>query len=150
MASLSPSSDSSPAGSSPLRWTSRLVWLLAGAAWLIWIGVEDRAIWPVLLLAAGLASAAGLSWLVRRQAATGRPTNPGLEALAGLLAGAATTPIAVLLVLIKTSLHDHPIPDFTPGDILAILRAAPAWTLAGLCIGGAIALGTLARAGKPR
>jgi hypothetical protein len=148
MAWASPSPGSSPHDSSPLRWTSRLIWLLVGAVFLIWIGVEGDAIWPVLLLAAGVSGAAGLSWLLRRQAATGKPTHPTLVVFAGALAGVATSPIAVLLILIKTSLHDHPMPDFAPADLLAILYAGPAWALAGLCIGGAIVLGLSARDGR--
>lgn len=143
-----------------LRPLNRTAWLVAGTIWFVWLGVEDRGPGGPLLVAGSGAMAAGLS-LLRRWRAVGKasrtlavrlPKGMPIDerivwlwqaALTGLAAGAAAAPLGALLMLVKISLHAHPVPDFTLADILAGLQATPAWTLAGLCAGGALGLTVL-------
>jgi hypothetical protein len=58
----------------------------------------------------------------------------------GLLTGTLVAPVAVLLILIKISLHSHGTPDFTSGDIGAVMNRTPVWALAGVLSGEALGL----------
>lgn len=127
-----------------LRWVIRIAWGVSGLGCAAWFAYEDRGLTAVVLLSAGLCLAAGLTaWArVQRMPLVWLGPRSG-GALAGLLAGAAVGPGAALLILVKTGLHAHPLPDFTAADLAAALSIWPAWTGAGLAAGWA--LGWLAR-----
>jgi hypothetical protein len=106
---------------------------------LLWLPVEDVRPLGALLFGAALAGLAA----VRILAALPAPyvvqptsTRPLLTAsLAGALAGLAAAPLAAFLMVFKSGLHAHPIPDFTVEQLLAVLKLAPIFTLAGFMIG---------------
>jgi len=132
-----------PAGFSPpapwLRRVIRYAWGLSGLGCAAWFAYEDRGLTPVVLLAAGLCLAAGLTGWSRLLRTSGRRLGRRpAGALAGLLAGAAVGPSAALLILIKTGLHAHPQPDFTAADLGSVLSIWRAWTGAGLAAGWAL------------
>jgi hypothetical protein len=133
-----------------LRWVIRLAWGVSGLGCAAWFAYEDRGLTAVVLLAAGLCLASGLSaWARQRRTSVPRLGRRSSGALAGLLAGAAVGPGAALLILIKTGLHAHPLPDFTAADLGAALSIWPAWTGAGLAAGWAIAWLAQELAGRP-
>jgi hypothetical protein len=57
-----------------------------------------------------------------------------------LAAGLAVVPLALLLMGIKNGLHAHAQPEYTPQQILSVLRSLPVWSLAGLLAGSALAI----------
>jgi len=114
----------------------RGAWLVTGLFWLAWLGYEDRGLTVVVLLAGCIGAALGLSAWRRWRAnpAGGWPAWMS-GALLGALAGASVAPLAAVLILVKTSLHAHPLPDFTVADLRRVLSVWPAWTGAGLLAG---------------
>lgn len=113
-----------------------VAWFLTGLFWLAWLGYEDRGLTAVVLLAGCIGAASGLSvWMRRRAVRAGRWSAWMRGALLGALAGASVAPLAALLILVKTSLHAHPVPDFTAADLGRVLDVWPAWTGAGLLVG---------------
>jgi hypothetical protein len=56
----------------------------------------------------------------------------------------AVTPLAVVLMLMKLSLHTHPYPDLLPVDLTAVLGRTPVWALAGLAVGLGAGLAAMA------
>jgi hypothetical protein len=117
----------------------RYAWGLSGLGCAAWFAYEDRGLTPVVLLAAGLCLAAGLTgWYRLQRTPRRRLGRRAAGALAGLLAGAAVGPSAALLILIKTGLHAHPQPDFTAADLGSVLSVWRAWTGAGLAAGWAM------------
>ena len=137
-----------------LRWIVRLVWVVVAPAWFVWIAVEDRTLGPVMLLAALVSSAFAITGLARWR--SGSPVERRrwlLESTGvGLAAGALVAPIAILLILIKISIHAHGTPDFSPTDIGAVMGRMPVWMLAGMLCGEALglAIGAAARREEPR
>jgi hypothetical protein len=126
----------------------RLAWGASGLMWFLWLGVEDRGLAAVLLLASALAATFGLTALARAVGGKSRPRRVWLTAstAAGLLSGLAVAPLAALLILIKTALHQHPVPDFRPEDLVTVLRLTPGWSISGLLVGAGGGLFVVGRA----
>jgi hypothetical protein len=115
-------------------WRLRILWLLTGAYWLAWLGLEDRSTTPVLVLAALVVLSCLLTWYRRRSADDGG--IGWLRAVTGGVGAGACTPlVAGLLMLVKASLHNHIPADFSSADILLVLARWPAWMLSGLLTG---------------
>ena len=112
----------------------RLLAILLGIILLAWVSVEDQSVTLALLFAAGLCMLAAGEWLAsspRFSSGKGWLAYP----LAGLVSGASTAPIALVLMAIKTGLHGHSVPDYTPAQMSAVLISFPIWTGAGAIIG---------------
>ena len=125
-----------------LRWVVRLVWVVVAPAWFVWIALEDRTLAPVMLLAALISSAFAITGLARWRSGTRVERRRWLleSTGVGLAAGALVAPAAILLILIKISIHAHGTPDFSPTDIGAVIRRFPVWMLAGTLCGEALGL----------
>lgn len=125
-----------------LRWPVRFAWATTGLGWFIWLAYEDRSLSTVMAIAAMVCLAFALTWVSRWRG--GKQTERRrwlLESMGiGLLTGALTAPAAIVLILIKTSLHAHGTPDFTAGDIAGVAQRLPVWALAGVLIGEALGL----------
>ena len=127
----------------PLGW--RLSLILVSILILIWLPIEDNSTTLVFLLAAWLSFLLGLAFkntLVQRRpadeadspsGATGYVSRRYLQA--GTAAGLAMTPIALLLMALKTGIHGHGTPDYTAEQIAGVLKLTPLWFLAGLSVG---------------
>ncbi len=125
-----------------LSWSKKIAWAVAGLVWFFWIGYEDRGLVTVLIVSAVIAVPVGIEaydrWRVKLGVSFWQSTLRG--ALAGTLSGALVGSIAILITLMKVSLHQHVIPDFSSGDILTLLNRIPAWSIAGLLIGSSLAM----------
>lgn len=126
------------------RWAVRIAWAVAGLVWFVWLGAEDRGPATAIGVSVVLATAWGLS--TAREALTRAPWR---LPLVGLAAGSAVGPLAALLMLIKTSIHAHPVPDFTPEDLRAAISRLPLWAGVGLLLGVAGVLLAAARRAGP-
>jgi hypothetical protein len=128
------------------RWVERGSWFIAGLLWLIWLGYEDRSIRSVLTVAAAISAAIGVT--TYRTCIPRIPSTPrarlGLKVISAGFAGGLVGVLAVVLMLVKLSLHNHGAPEFNVGDVLLSLRTVPAWLAAGLISGLAVGLSGLA------
>jgi len=123
----------------------RFAVLFLGILILIWLPIEDRSASGILIFAALICTLGALAgrvvlqghWVVpARQEEPLRARNRLLVDLpVWLIAGLAVTPVAFLLMAIKTGLHGHGTPDYTPEQMVRILNLAPLWILAGLIFG---------------
>jgi hypothetical protein len=112
----------------------RLLAILLGIVLLAWVSLEDQSVTWALLFAAAICMLVAAEWLASSQRLS---TGNGWLAypLAGLVGGVATAPIALLLMAIKTGLHGHAVPDYTPAQMGLVLTSIPIWIGAGALIG---------------
>jgi hypothetical protein len=98
------------------------------------VSLGDQSVTWALLFAAAICMLAAAEWLV---SSPRLPTGKGWLAypLAGLVGGAATAPIALLLMAIKTGINGNTVPDYTPAQMGAVLTSFPIWAGAGAMIG---------------
>lgn len=117
----------------------RLLGILLGIILLVWVSIEDQSVTWAILFAAAVCLLAAAWWLARFHQP---PAGKGwlVYPLAGLLGGAATAPVALLLMALKTGIHGHSIPDYTPAQMGAVLISFPVWIGAGVIIGLGAAL----------
>ena len=128
------------------RWIRLGAWAAAGAVWLVWLGYEDQGPGTPVGMAAVLAAAWGLGAILGGRERVGENRRPTARfLLIGLASGAAVGPLAAFLMLIKTSIHSHPFPDFAPADLSAAIGRTPIWAGVGLLAGAAAALLAAAR-----
>jgi hypothetical protein len=112
----------------------RLLAIFLGIILLAWVSLEDQSVTWALLFAAAICMLVAAVWLAsshRLSTGNGWLAYP----LAGLVGGAATAPIALLLMAIKTGLHGHAVPDYTPAQMGSVLTSFPIWIGAGALIG---------------
>ncbi|RPI27891.1 MAG: hypothetical protein EHM70_17330 [Chloroflexota bacterium] len=124
----------------------RLIALALGAAILLWLPFEDQTDTLATLLSAALC----IWFAVRYSWADGlRPSQLLIRAaLVWAIMGLLVSPLAALLLVFKIGLHSHSYPDFTPGQILAVLYRTPVWIIAGLLAGLGTGLFRMARSMK--
>jgi len=120
-----------------MLWAVRATWAFSGLLWFFWLGYEDRSLTSVMLVAVAIIIAASITIFFRTIWSREAPGSRGFfwTILLGLVAGLSVAPTTVLLVAVKISLHDHPIPDFTVLDMVSVLNRMPIWGLIGLLIG---------------
>ena len=132
-----------------MKWVRRAAWAVAGIVWILWLGYEDRNLTSLIVVAVLLAFALGVEGLNRWTQS--RPTIGMIwlirSIIIGALAGAAVGPIAVLLALIKISLHSHATLDFSFEDIRALVRNSLPWIAAGSLFGAAVGFLRLSKKG---
>lgn len=107
--------------------------LLLGIVILIWIPIEESNEAGVLVLSGLLSAWVGI-WLLQGTHKTKLRTIIKYSIVgggAGLLMGM----VAILLMAIKTGIHGHGTPDYTPEQILEIISRIPFFVLGGVLIG---------------
>jgi hypothetical protein len=117
--------------------------LLIGAVLLLWLPVEEVSAAGALVFAGAINAWWGTRLLL--DAPADRRALLLRYALVGALAGLAVSPVALLLMIFKSGLHSHNQPDFTPGQMLAVIQRTPVWAAAGLLVALGSALLRLAR-----
>jgi len=127
----------------PLWWRFSVIFL--GILILIWLPVEDRStigvlIFSILICASGALAARDARPGSRQgqgeQDASPRPRKSQFTVLStSLIAGLGVTAVALLLMAIKTGLHGHGTPDYTPEQMVRVLSLTPLWVVVGLVIG---------------
>lgn len=121
-------------------WLPRAMWAIVGLLWFFWLGYEDRNTTVVLAIAALFGVATLLTiWLLRPLAIAGS-WRLLAAAASGALLGAGIPLWATVLVFLKVSLHNHPVPDFTFEQIRQLLALVPVWSVVGLLTGAALGL----------
>ncbi len=135
-----------------IEWSARSRLLLIptylfGLAFFLWIGAEDTTLAPVTALGAALPLLLLAHFLTRRFG--GAPLRPRKGVLlltaGGLLAGSAAPLTIGIFMALKVALHSHTHPDYPPEIVLGVMARTPIWGLAGLLLGGALALAAYAR-----
>lgn len=125
----------------------RPVVIVCGVALLLWLSREENSVRSVTLYGLSI-SALGLAlWISDRFAGRRIPARllPPFAVLTGAALGLGTGIVTAALMLLKSALHSHVLPDYPPELMLAILDRIPAWTAAGSFAGLALALLWLAR-----
>lgn len=123
------------------RWF-RITLVIASLLWFFWLGIEDPGTITVLILAAVILTPIAI-WSFNRYIAPWPRSGARRFAailILGLLSGIVIAPLAILLMAVKTSLHNHVVPDFTRADVIEVIDSAPAWTLGALLLAAAGAL----------
>ena len=120
----------------------RISFTFLGLFILLWLPVEDRSV-VVVLLISGCVSTLGLlaflnlhqqRWTTAEESGGGKKKILWVP-LAGFLTGVTMTLAAVALMALKTGLHGHGAPDYSPEQVSLVLRAAPLWVCLGLIFG---------------
>jgi hypothetical protein len=114
---------------------------------LFWLPIEDRNERVAILIALGICTISLIQILISRPVISYK--NILFHALTGGLAGAATTPMAILLITIKSGLHDHGFPEFAMRQIANIFNTTPYFLAGGLLIALSSAVWRFARIGPP-
>lgn len=122
-----------------MKWLRRVIWIATGVILFFWLGYEDKGLATIVALSVLIAFAIGLEGLARwTQRRPSRPTIWLLRSIImGALAGAVVGPIAVLLALVKISLHHHSTPDFEFASIKMLVGQSLPWMAAGALFGAA-------------
>ena len=116
----------------------RLAFILLGIFILLWLPVEESSLALVLLISC-CACCLGLLVYAKRQPPAKGVKHGWRYLLAGLLAGAGVSVLALALMAVKTGLHGHGIPDYSPAQVSSLLRLAPLWMGLGLVAGAFLA-----------
>jgi hypothetical protein len=100
---------------------------------LVWLSIENDSLFLLIIISA-LTTTLGMIVLLSRS------SRPALERwyaypLVGAVTGLLIIPVALVLVLVKIGLHNHPLPDFSPEQVHALLRLTPVSILAGFLTG---------------
>jgi cell division protein FtsX len=115
--------------------TLRIAAIVLGVSILIWLSLESRDVREALLLA-GILSLLGAAAIWNRLPKTIRGYwLPMFGAVFGLLVPV----LAALLMVLKTGMHAHSVPDFTLGQIFSVLQLIPVWVAVGAVLGLAAA-----------
>lgn len=125
-----------PQTSTPL-WM-RLLTISFAISLFFWLSVEDSTDNIVVLFSALICTWITTAILLRIKSKT--TISYYYYILAGFLAGAAITPVALLLMIFKTGLHSHSVPDYTIGHIISVIRKTPIWLISGIFIGTGIGM----------
>lgn len=107
--------------------------ITTGILVLVWLSIENDSLFLLTIISA-LITTLGMIVLLSRS------SWPFLDRwyaypLAGAVTGLLIIPAALVLVLVKIGLHNHPLPDFSPEQVHALLRLTPALILAGFLTG---------------
>lgn len=122
----------------------RLRWIViaCGVALLLWLSREENSVRSVTLFGLAISSLGLALWISDHFAGRRISTRllPPFAALSGAALGLSTGIVTAGLMLLKSALHSHVLPDYPVALMVAILERIPAWTVAGALAGLALAL----------
>lgn len=110
----------------------RLLAILLGTALLFWLSVEDTTEAYAIFFAICVSTLLAVLPLIRTNNISSLPFHSFI--LAGILAGAAVSPMAIVLMVFKIGLHAHPVPDYTFQQIISVIHRIPIWMFGGFFI----------------
>ena len=116
----------------PISLRKRLLGILLGFTIILWLPVEDTDVTIALLFAISLCA-----WQINVILSRLKNQSPfplRYFILLGALAGAAITPIAILLLVFKIGMHAHSCPDYTNQQIISLIERTPIWLAGGFFI----------------
>jgi hypothetical protein len=115
----------------------RIAFIFLGIFILLWLPVEEHSL-VLLLLISGCVCCLSLLAVLRRLrlSSSGEQVGRMKYPLAGMLAGVAVTLAAIALMAIKTGMHGHGAPDYSPAQVSLVLRLTLVWAGLGLVTGG--------------
>jgi hypothetical protein len=125
----------------------RIAWILLGVAMLAWLSFEDQSVRWVLFFAALVCGLAAYSLALRWRLTAGRRAY--YLPLLGAAAGLAVILVALFLMALKSGLHGHMSPDFSPDQIVWVVSRTLNWGIAGLLAGCAAFMCPVIRAKRP-
>jgi hypothetical protein len=111
----------------------RIAAIVIAIFFFLWLPVEDLHERTVVLLAVAVAVWIGARFLL--VLSTKGSALVIFHAVIGLLCGLGISPLAIGLMAVKTGLHGHEVPDFTPAQIQNVFWLAPYFGISGLLIG---------------
>ena len=116
----------------------RVLVLVYLGALFVWLPLEDTDEWTAITFAGFLCvlATAGINLRMPERIRKAWWILP----LQGALSGLALTPLAILLMAMKTGLHNHSVPDYTTQHLYNVVNDTPLWVIAGLLIGSGIAI----------
>lgn len=109
----------------------KLISIAVGIFTLFWLPIEDSSETAVIIIAVLIVGLCALNIAHKGQFAN----KPILHIIIGAVSGALIIPLSLFLVALKTSLHQHGIPEFTAEQIFSMLHELPYFVIAGLFIG---------------
>lgn len=131
----------------------RVVALVVAVAWLLWLPIEDNSERWVLFFAVLISVLIAARWCIYYSARRSKSQNeyglneksfPGkrflIYLIVGVLTGLTVTPVAVLLMALKSGLHGHVTPEFTSAQVFIVLQRTPIWIIGGLLAGVGVGL----------
>ena len=112
---------------------TRLLMIALGAALLIWLPFEDTQMVWISLFAMLISSL--IAFYAASNISPEKRQRWYFYPAIGALAGLVMTPISLLLMAFKSGLHGHGSPEFTSGQVTAVLNSWLIWVTAGTLIG---------------
>lgn len=100
---------------------------------LSWLPIEDAGEWFVIILAAAISTWLGVRFLFK--SALNKQRLVLTHSITGLVAGLAVSLVAIILMAVKTGLHGHDEPDFSPEQIVTVLNLTPFFGVSGMFMG---------------
>ncbi len=127
-----------PGAPKAFRW----IVIITGIALFLWLSREDNSVRSVTFYGLMVALLALVAWIADRFG--GQTLRPSrlipFAALIGAGLGLSTGLATTTLMLLKSAMHSHVVPDYPPGLMAATLERIPAWSVAGALTGLALAL----------
>jgi hypothetical protein len=111
----------------------RISGLLLGILIMVWLSIEESSTLGVVILS-GMACSWTAGWLLQKTSTDGNQLIFWPIIIIGG-AGLLLAPLAILLMALKSGLHGHGTPDFSPGQLQAVFSRMPFYTMAGILIG---------------
>ena len=116
----------------------RFLAILLGIALLLWLPFEETSETTAILFAYIITAWVVAALLLRYKNWSPFPIFRFI--FAGILAGVIVTPFILSLMVFKTGLHAHPVPDYTYEQFISIIRRTPIWSMSGFFIGMGLAI----------
>jgi hypothetical protein len=99
---------------------------------LLWLSLENSSELVVMILA--IVTSFLLTIVIMAKKYQSLPLPFHNFVIAGVLAGAAVTPLALTFIIIKNGLHAHIYPDYSIQQISIIIHRTPIWIVGGFLI----------------
>lgn len=130
----------------------RILFLIVGISWIIWLSIENSSERVVLLFSVILCGLIALRFVIKYPAQSiegNNNTQSGVQQstrkkyyypLIGAVTGMAVTPVAIFMMALKTGLHGHLGPDFSSAQMISVLFRTPIWIIGGILTGLGVSL----------